>query len=69
VVRIDAQDKDLAQRGETFQVHQNRKSEPQARLFAPSIVEQDRGRKRRLRQTGTLNKADTARAHALLRYL
>jgi large subunit ribosomal protein L35 len=33
------------------------------------LSSKNRGRKRRLRQTGTLNKTDTARAHALLPYL
>jgi len=33
------------------------------------LASKSRGRKRRLRKTGTLNKADTATAHALLPYL
>jgi large subunit ribosomal protein L35 len=32
------------------------------------LSSKSRGRKRRLRQAGTLNKADTARMHALLPY-
>jgi large subunit ribosomal protein L35 len=33
------------------------------------LSSKSRGRKRRLRQTATLNKTDTVRAHALLPYL
>jgi large subunit ribosomal protein L35 len=33
------------------------------------LSSKSRGRKRRLRQAGTLNKTDTATAHALLPYL
>jgi len=33
------------------------------------LSSKSRGRKRRLRQAGTLNKADAATAHALLPYL
>jgi large subunit ribosomal protein L35 len=33
------------------------------------LSSKSRGRKRRLRQTGTLNKTDTVTAHALLPYL